>query len=279
LAVSVLATLLPLTSVRTRAEPESDLETMLAEKTRQLQLVRSQRAQLRAQRTKVDRQLAELRARAGEMKEQVAAEQSLVERLERRARNAEERPAAQEEVIVTAAKGARLAMQDVRERIQAGAPVSRRERLDRVEVLLDRLSSADPIEQGEALVDAWSFLEEELRQARTIELRNEAVVFDDGRVRKDSYRVRIGLVGELLVAEDGSTVAVASSHEPDGWLRRLDAAKQSQVKRAVYVLRHQLPELVTVPFAVSPEQRDPVRLVENTSANSVEQPSDEDAQP
>jgi hypothetical protein len=267
-----------LPSIRALAEPEPDLAALLGEKTSQLEVIRRQREQLRAQRTKVDRQLAELRARVREMNEQVATERSLVERLERGAQNGTAQPAAREEIITTAVRGVRLVVESLRSRARAGAAASRGERLDRVTLVADRLNSADPIQRGEALVDLWAFFEEELRQARTIELRNDAVIFDDGKLRKDAYRVRIGLVAELLVAEDGSMVAVGSSQESDGWSRRLAPTDERQVKRAVYVLRHRIPELVSVPFAVSAQGRDPVRLAD-ARENSVAPVSGDDVQP
>ena len=94
-------------------------------------------------------------------------------------------------------------------------------------------------------------IEEELRLMKTRELLNAEVEVAAGR-RKHAYRVRLGLINELCVTEDGAEVGVASHAPAAPWAFLTQPEERSRVVSAVEILQERrTPRLSVVPFVES----------------------------
>lgn len=96
----------------------------------------------------------------------------------------------------------------------------------------------------EALIRYWSFLQEELRLARSGEGYTDAVTLADGRV-KHAHFVRVGRSMLAYVTEDQANVGF---WQGTGWNHAPDLKTQEAIRRAVEILgRRRLPEWVILP--------------------------------
>ncbi|MEM6673309.1 MAG: DUF3450 family protein [Planctomycetota bacterium] len=90
--------------------------------------------------------------------------------------------------------------------------------------------------------------------ARAIELTNEPVLLEDGRVRVHAWQLRIGGVGAVFASEDGARFGLRGPNPDEPW--RLDAtdAQRSAIRRAIAVARgRERPALVLVPVPLEAE--------------------------
>ena len=127
------------------------------------------------------------------------------------------------------------------ERVAKGIPYRRAERAEAL-----RLTA----ESGD-LPALWTVIEEELRLMKTRELFNAEVEVAAGR-RKHAYRVRLGLINELFVTEDGAEVGVASHAAETPWAFLTAREERARVVSAVEILQErQTPRVGVVPFVES----------------------------
>ena len=99
----------------------------------------------------------------------------------------------------------------------------------------------------------WSYVQDELRLARSSETYTGRLQMDNGT----SPHVRYFRVGQLIlgyVTEDGERTGMWSAlSEGKGWLHISDPKQARQVRDAVDILdRRKGPRLVTLPIAIAP---------------------------
>jgi len=132
-------------------------------------------------------------------------------------------------------------------RIRAGFPHRSKER----EEALDGVRAVASGQDFDALLRAFesyrSFFFEEIRRAREIELRREVVLHGERRGERAQV-LRLGLVEEIWLAEDGSTARIVG---PAGVSADLDPA-EIELLRALFELKRgwRPPRLLAVPFVL-----------------------------
>ena len=228
---------------------ESGDRGVLAERIRdqveQLQELRGRalaaRGEQAALRVRLDGELAKLGADLERTEEETAQGRARVAALEGRrdaAALAEARDVRAVEALGNALQPAALRMA---ERVAKGIPYRR---VERAEALLRTAERRD-------LPALWTVIEEELRLMKTRELFNaEVEVAPD--CRKHAYRVRLGLINELCVTEDGAEVGVASHAAAAPWEFFTTPEERARVVSAVEIMQErQTPRLGVVPFVES----------------------------
>ncbi|MFB3066311.1 MAG: hypothetical protein ACE10D_07330 [Planctomycetota bacterium] len=181
-------------------------------------------AKLAADLVRVEEDTAQARTRAAELRDRLDA--ALV---------AEGRDVRALETLRSALQPAALRMA---ERVAKGIPYRR----------VERAQALREAAQRGGLPALWTVIEEELRLMKTRELLNAEVEVAAGR-RKHAYRVRLGLINELCVTEDGAEVGVASHVAAAPWVFLTEPEERSRVVRAVEILQERrTPRLSVVPF-------------------------------
>lgn len=127
------------------------------------------------------------------------------------------------------------ALTHARASLDAGLPSRLAERRQRLE------GDGTP---DEALIRYWSFVQEELRLARSGEGYTDSITLADGRV-KHAHFVRVGRTLLAYATEDGQNVGF---WEGTAWNHAPDLQTQTAIRRAVEILsRRRLPEWLMLP--------------------------------
>ena len=122
------------------------------------------------------------------------------------------------------------AASEVKQRIASGIPYKRAERLATIDDVIDGLKSDDPAGRGRAIQDFWTLYIEDLRLGRSIDLWNEPVLIDGGKLRKNSYQVRLGLIGQFFISEDGEIAGIAAMEQSHDWHTDLAGFQLKQLR-------------------------------------------------
>ena len=173
---------------------------------------------------------------------------------------------------------AKPVVEAIRTRIANGLPWRRESRLQRLPDE-DQLDDSAREQWGNALSALMRAVGRELEAARDVELVNQPVKLDDGKRRVHSWTIRLGLVGQGFVAEEGDAVGLAKSRshngdpiERDTWRRDLAPAAAGGIREAIDVLREQAPpHLVAMPYQMGgPKQRSKSDAPEAPQADASE---------
>lgn len=136
-------------------------------------------------------------------------------------------------------------------RVSSGIPCRRKERREQIERIMAGLRSSVLREQADALVDYSTFHAEELRLANSIDLWNEPVLLDGGKREVHAYQIRLGLVNQFFVSEDGRTIGLAVGEVGREWDLKPDPVQCRQIRTALEILQERRPPGVfSVPFGI-----------------------------
>jgi hypothetical protein len=126
-------------------------------------------------------------------------------------------------------------------RVRIGVPYQHDSRLRRIEGVVTGLQSSEAAVQADALEGFWSYVGDELRHLRTTEFWNQPVTLPDGR-QLQAYQVRLGLVGQLFVTEQGDLAGLATGdNAATPWRTDLPEAVTKQIRAVAEVLRQRKP--------------------------------------
>jgi len=152
--------------------------------------------------------------------------------------------------LTQAAKQTRPIVDAFSQRIDAGIPFEKQTRADKFAEAQGGLSSDDSARQAEALAGAYQAMGDELAVGRRIELANTPIFLDGGRQRVHAWRLRLGLAGELFIAEDGQTVGLSSPDADTAWNTNLDDAVKRAVDHVFKIAREKRPPaMIGVPLS------------------------------
>ncbi len=141
-------------------------------------------------------------------------------------------------------------------RVSAGIPYRKPQRQEQIGRVVEELGDSDLLVQADALTDYFSFCAEELRLAGSVHLWNEPVLLDGGKRQTHTYQVRLGLVNQFFVSEDGETVGLAARRTDREWDLQVDRSRRRQLRVILDVLQQRRPpEIVPVPCAASAVRR------------------------
>lgn len=184
------------------AELSSEVRELHALRARRLELLAEQRPVLEAREAILARLEGEL-ARVRDDLEAARAERAAAEA---RLATLERAKGSVLEALRRAEEHARPLLERLATAIDAGITFRRGERAAQVRELRSGLDASQAQERIRPLTELWTALGEELRLARTIDERPETVRLQvDGRpLDVHAYVLRLGLVQELFVAEDGA---------------------------------------------------------------------------
>lgn len=103
-------------------------------------------------------------------------------------------------------------------------------------------------ERERALLEFWAFLNEELRLSHTLDERNQLVTLEGGGRSEHAYVLRLGLLQELFVSEDGS---LAGTYVPGaGWIPEPEPMAADGIRNLMNVARGRAAaDLVPAPFS------------------------------
>ena len=204
------------------------------------------------------RQTERLRRELDDLEDEVASIRNEVDRLESRTNEIDRLTQRHRQTIDRALAAVRPAIVETRRRIASGVPYRRASRLARLDGLAADLTDDDPAARAEAAAGLWTLLLDDIALARRIESINEPVHTDDGARRMHAWQVRIGLVQQAFLSEDGGTVGLSEPAEASAWRTGLSPERAGAVRRAVGILRRQQrPTLVPLPLPADPPPGEP----------------------
>ncbi len=203
---------------------------------------------LAAQRAQLGEQITRLRDDLEIGRARVASATEMDARQGARIALAQELRARIEEGLELSAGEARQLCETLGASIAQGIPFQREERSSRLTLIAAELAG-EAEERARGLVELLGVLSEELRLAETIEERSTQIDLPDGR-RVHAYVVRLGLVQEAFVSEDGLDAGISA---PGGtWRTDLDAVERAAVEDLVGSARgHRAAGLVPLPLTGS----------------------------
>jgi hypothetical protein len=145
--------------------------------------------------------------------------------------------------------------------IENCTPYKQQERIDRLQITFEDSNDTNSVSVVDQLSRVWSYVQDELRLARSSETYSGRMRMDDGT----SPHVRYFRVGQLVlgyITEDGKRAGMWSALSgKKGWRHISDPKQVSDVRDAVDILdRRKAPRLVALPVAIEPAEaarRDP----------------------
>ncbi|MDF1661902.1 MAG: DUF3450 family protein [Planctomycetota bacterium] len=197
---------------------------------------------------RVDRQIQRLRDDTRSVRTLVDADRALIIKLKAAAKKAESERIGAALLISELSDRALPIAQSTKERIEGGIPFQKGDRLARINAVVDGLKDASPIKKGLAITELFSMAGEELRYARGIEFWNTRLPIGEQKIH--AYVMRIGLVNQIYISEDGLQTGVYGPKEKGLWRKTLSDEERVQVLNALRVLQgRQPPEIAPLPFA------------------------------
>lgn len=197
---------------------------------------------------RVDRQIQRLKDDSRSVRSLVDADRALILKLKSAAQKAESERIGAALLISELADRALPIAQSTKKRIETGIPFQKDDRLARINAVVDGLADASPIKKGLAISELFSMAGEELRYARGIEFWNTRLPIGDQKIH--AYVMRMGLVNQLYISEDGLQTGVYGPQEKGLWRKTLSDEERKQVLNALRVLQgRQPPEIAPLPFA------------------------------
>jgi len=155
-------------------------------------------------------------------------------------------------VVSQAAASALDAAGGMAARVRGGIPYHKPQREERIGRVVEGLEDRDLLVQADALSNYFSFCAGELRLAGSVQLWNEPVLLDGGERQTHAYQVRLGLVSQFFVSEDGGTVGLAARQTGREWDLEVNRSRQRQLRAILDVLQQRRPpEVVAVPCPAS----------------------------
>ena len=112
----------------------------------------------------------------------------------------------------------------------------------------DDLASTDTSTQINATTHFLTFLQNELKLSNTVSFWNAPVHLPDNK-QKNAYWVRLGLVNQFFMTEDGLDVHLAGRQNTQSFPKQLKNALPNQIKDAMSIMQHRRPpEISTMTF-------------------------------
>jgi hypothetical protein len=131
-------------------------------------------------------------------------------------------------------------------RIEGGIPFRRSERVAELRAAASLLEGA-AADRAAGLRRLLAFLDSEQPLLRSTEVWSAPVALD-AHTTVHAYHLRIGLIGQAFVSEDGAVAGVPAKEPGREWLLDLPAARQEAVCAALRVLqRRKAPAISTFP--------------------------------
>ena len=134
----------------------------------------------------------------------------------------------------------------IKSQICEGILYQKKKREKQIEEILKRLKKTSFTLKIQGLTDFWSFVSEELRLGKSIQLWNETVLVEDGKRQKHAYQARLGLVNHFFISEDAKVFGIA---ERGNWRLKLDKEVKKQLQIIFAILQQQrVPQIIPIPF-------------------------------
>ena len=240
------------------ASPEA-LAKRIERTLEELRSVRSERRAAREEheqrRSGLERQIRRLEAdRAAARRRRDEARRRL-EKREKSLAAARERRAAARAFLDEAAKAAAGPIDAARARLEAGIPWKRAAGLERLGSAREALGAEAPGERGQGVERFLDWARTRLAKAASIETFHEPVVLADGDRRVPAHQLRIGLLQQAFVSEDGETIGIAAGGGKR-WRLVADPALRRTIRRASAMARQKTaPSVIALPLP-GPEGRE-----------------------
>lgn len=196
---------------------------------------------------RVDRQIQRLKDDTRSVQALVDADRALILKLKAASKKAESERIGAALLISELADRALPIAKSTKGRIEAGIPFQKDDRLSRINAVVEGLQDESPIRKGLAISELFSMAGEELRYARGIEFWNTRLPIGEQKIH--AYVMRIGLVNQLYISEDGLQTGVYGPKEKGLWRKTLSETERDQVLNALRVLQgRQPPDIAPLPF-------------------------------
>lgn len=161
------------------------------------------------------------------------------------------------EMFVEISEKALTVAGSVRKYIEKGIPFHKQQRLSRVKQMLGDLRNSEIVTKGKALIALYKFIAEELRFGRSVDIWNEPVIIENGAVEKHSFQIRIGLVTQVFISEDGQSTGIAAKKKDTDWNVDIKNIYLPYLQKILSILRNRRPpEIIPVPISVADDARD-----------------------
>lgn len=197
---------------------------------------------------RVDRQIQRLKDDTRSVQALVDADRALIQKLKADTKKSESERIAAALLISELADRALPVAEKTKARIDAGIPFQKDDRLTRITAVVEGLKDKSPIKQGLALSELFSMAGEELRYARGIEFWNTRLPIGEQKIH--AYVMRIGLVNQLYISEDGLQTGIFDPKADGLWRKALSDQERDRVLNALRVLQgRQPPEIAPLPFS------------------------------
>lgn len=159
----------------------------------------------------------------------------------------------------------------IKERLDVGIPYRKRERQDKTNRIITGLEQSHLKDRAEAVLDCLSFIYEELRLADSISLWNEPVLLDEGKRSLHAYQIRMGLVEQYFISEDGQVAGIAAKKPGQDWILQPDLVPREQIKLLLDTLQERRPpDVIPVPFSIKEGSTFPIQEKELGNQISVQ---------
>jgi Skp family chaperone for outer membrane proteins len=194
---------------------------------------------------RLNRQLQEVRSRveaAEQQKNQLSATIDRLKRTHQRYRQAIQRTAGAIQNVV----------QSIASRLKTAIPHQRSAHQEELTGLATQVDSNDPGQQAAAVGDFFRWIGQRLPKARDRQTFHAPVRLENGRRRVHARQLRIGLVTQMFISEDGQRVGLASRQSDRAWLTDLDRDSDRWVREALAISAQQQPPRLT-PALIAPQ--------------------------
>jgi TolA-binding protein len=221
------------------------LARKIRETVAQLQKIRAERRALQKQHEnrveELDQRIGALQRRLREVEAEAEQAQQRVDQVRDSIESGRDRAGQLRDAIAGSAEPVGKAAERIRDRVRAGIPLRRAERTDELSSIADRAASDGATGRAGAIDDFFSFLGEELQRAGERKQWNEPVRLEGGDRRVQAYQIRVGLVSQMFVGEDGRTLGLAAKRADPPWRTGLNADVERQIRTALEILQQRRP--------------------------------------
>lgn len=241
------------------AEPPGAVNdvALLRDKLQQINALRRERMDLALeQRRELDRhetQTTRLTQQFTGVREQVARLEEDLRQLESKLTSEQQSIGSHEAVADAVTASAKSIAPAAAARVSQGIPFQIAARHTQASGVTKDLASDDAARRIRAVAALAEFLTEELRLAATRQLIAQPIHLDNATHRVEAYQLRLGLVNQLFMSEDGEEAGYAAGGE-SAWTPVATPDERSMIVRSIERARQvRTPSLDAVPFVLRRE--------------------------
>ena len=250
-------------SAQDNNDQRAELAKQIHETIERVHTVRFERADLqkryRQEQKVLEQQIARLESDLEASEESLSLDQQRVSSFQKRVEKQAAQSQQNAKLLKQTAKLTLVYVRRFQSRVLHGIPYRRDQRNEKLNRVIQDLGHRDPAVAGETVIDFMAIASDELQLGQSIDLWNESVSVSPHGRRVHAYQLRLGLVQQAFVSEDGQWSRLASFSASQPWETQINDTHQEQLLQAIRILQKQSPpRLVPFPFSFAiPVHADP----------------------